>query len=88
MFYVYILYSHKDKSLYVGQTNDLDARFKRHTSGYVEATKHRLPLSCIYSEQFDTRSEAMHREHFLKSLWSSRFKKKLKDAFELKHKSE
>ena len=88
MFYVYILYSHKDKKLYVGQTNDLGARVKRHASGYVDATKHRLPLTCIYSEQFETRSEAMQREHFLKSLWSSRFKKKLKDEFELQLRNE
>ncbi len=82
MFYVYILYSHRDKRLYVGQTNNLEERLKRHTNGNVEATKHRLPISCIHSENFETRSEAMQRELFLKSLWSNRFKKKLKDMFE------
>jgi putative endonuclease len=82
MFYVYILYSHKDKKLYVGQTNDLDERIKRHTNGYVGATKHRLPISCIHSEMFDSRAEAMARELYLKSLWSGRFKQKLKIAFE------
>lgn len=68
MFYVYILYSHKDKKLYVGQTNNLDERIKRHTNGHVEATRHRLPITCIHSETFNSRAEAMAREHYLKSL--------------------
>ncbi len=82
MFYVYILYSHKDKKLYVGQTNNLSERIHRHEHGYVDATKHRLPITCIHSEEYATRSESMRREAYLKSLWSARFKKKLKDTFE------
>ena len=82
MFYVYILYCHKDKGLYVGQTNNLANRLKRHDRGHNEATRHRRPLTCIYTEECATRSDSMQREKFLKSLWASRFKKKLKDAFE------
>ncbi len=68
--------------MYVGQTNNLVERLKRHEKGYVDATKHRLPVSCIHFEEFGSRGEAMKRELYLKSLWSSRFKKKLKDTFE------
>jgi len=82
MFTVYILYSHSDKNLYVGQTNNLEERVKRHNDGYVTVTKHRRPLTCIHSEQFSTRKEAMNRELFLKSLWSARFKRNLKKKFE------
>jgi putative endonuclease len=82
MFSVYILYSHKDRQLYVGQTNDLERRLTRHNDGHVDATKYRRPLTCIHSEMFDTRTEAMAREKFLKSLWSARFKKKLITEFE------
>ncbi len=82
MFSVYILYSHKDRQLYVGQTNDLKRRLTRHNNGHVDATKYRRPLTCIHSESFDTRTEAMAREKFLKSLWSARFKKKLRNEFE------
>lgn len=88
MFTVYILYSHKDKKLYVGQTNDLNQRLERHNNGYVTATKHRRPLVCIHSEEFETRGEAMAREKFFKSLWSSRFKKNLKEKFEKQNMSE
>jgi putative endonuclease len=66
----------------VGQTNNLAERIKRHTNGYVTATKHRLPVTCIYTETFNSRGEAMEREQYLKSLWSGRFKKKLKETFE------
>jgi len=82
MFYVYILYCHGDKGLYVGQTNNLADRLKRHNNGYNLATKLRRPLSCIHTEEYATRSESMQREKFLKSLWAGRFKKKLKVAFE------
>lgn len=82
MFYfIYILYSYKDKKLYVGCTNDLERRFKRHNSGYVIATKHRRPLELIHSEKFENKTDAFNRERFLKSLWGSREKKKIKDNF-------
>ena len=84
MFYIYILYSHKDRNLYVGQTNDLEKRLQRHEQGQVSATKQRLPITCIYTESFSSRQESMEREKFLKSLWSARFKKKLKADFENK----
>ncbi|MBS1539503.1 MAG: GIY-YIG nuclease family protein, partial [Bacteroidetes bacterium] len=32
-FYVYILQSDKDQSFYIGQTNNLDERLKRHNLG-------------------------------------------------------
>lgn len=35
MFVVYILYSDKDKDLYVGQTRNLEERLKRHNNGYL-----------------------------------------------------
>jgi len=47
MFYVYILFSKKDKLLYTGYTDDLRSRYNAHTNGYVKATKHRRPLTII-----------------------------------------
>ena len=78
---VYVLYSLKDKKLYVGQTNNLEKRFKLHLSGEIEATKHRQPLEIIYQENFATRGEAMTRERFLKSLWGAREKRKILDNY-------
>lgn len=76
-YFVYILRSLKDKKLYVGCAMDLSKRLDRHNRGYVLATKNRRPFSLIYSERYDDKGEAFNRERFLKSLWGSRFKKKV-----------
>ncbi len=78
MFYtVYILYSLKDKRLYVGCTINIEKRLERHIEGFVPATKFRRPLSLIYSKNFKNKAEAFNRERFLKSLWGAREKKKI-----------
>lgn len=74
---VYILYSRKDKRLYVGCTSNLAKRLKRHENGYVPATKYRLPKVLIHREELESKSDAFNRERFFKSLWSAREKKKL-----------
>jgi len=77
MFFVYVLQSHRDKKLYIGQTQNLAARLERHNAGRVPATKGRTPLSLIYSEQLQTRIEAIQRERFLKSLKGNKIFKKI-----------
>ena len=74
---VYILYSKKDKKLYVGCTSNIESRIKRHNNGHVEATRHRRPLELIHEEKFENTTEAFSRERFLKSLWGAREKKKI-----------
>ena len=82
MFYtVYILYSHKDRKLYVGCARDLEERLKRHRAGHVRATAFRRPLALIHSEKFEDKASAFNRERFLKSLWGSREKKKILTSF-------
>ena len=81
MFYTYILYSDKDKKLYVGHTNNLESRLGRHNSGLVLATKNRRPLALIHNEIYETRKEAVKREYILKSLWGSRQKKRFLDNY-------
>lgn len=77
MYYVvYILKSLKDDKFYVGQTQDLEKRLIRHNRGMVKSTKNRLPLILIYSERFQTRSEAIKREKYFKSLEGGTFIKK------------
>ena len=66
MFYVYILFSDKDKKLYTGYTPDLKARIKKHSSGYVKATKYRRPLRLVYYEAYQEEKDAKNREKFLK----------------------
>ncbi|SMC26543.1 putative endonuclease [Clostridium acidisoli DSM 12555] len=68
MNYVYILKC-KDETLYTGYTNDLDNRIKVHNSGKgAKYTRCRLPIELIYFEKYETKSEAMKREYYIKTL--------------------
>ncbi|MBU1018814.1 GIY-YIG nuclease family protein [Patescibacteria group bacterium] len=66
--YIYILQSEKDKRLYIGQTNNLEDRLKRHNTGQVKATRNRKPLKLIYHKKYKKRAEAMEMEKYLKRL--------------------
>lgn len=65
-YYVYILYSQKDGKLYIGYTEDLKKRLKKHKDGFVKATKNRRPLELIHYEAYKTESDAKQREKYLK----------------------
>ena len=67
MYFIYILKSLKDNRTYVGYTNNLDERLKRHNAGLIPATKHRRPLKLIYSEEFENVAEAKQREKYYKN---------------------
>jgi putative endonuclease len=66
-YYVYILKSLKDGSYYVGSTNNLENRLKRHNEGRVASTKSRRFWKLVYSEEHPTRSSAAKREMEIKS---------------------
>jgi predicted GIY-YIG superfamily endonuclease len=44
--------------LYTEFTPDLKARVIKHNSGFVKATKHRLPMKLIYYEAYENESDA------------------------------
>lgn len=77
MYYVYILKSQKDCSLYIGYTTDLKKRFKEHNDGLSTSTKYKRPYRLIFYEAFTDRIDAKHREIYLKSGWGFRSIKKL-----------
>jgi putative endonuclease len=66
-YYVYILQSLKNHSLYIGYTSDLKKRFKEHNSGLSQATKPFIPYKLICYEAFLNRIDAKNRETYLKS---------------------
>lgn len=66
-YYVYILFSYKDKGLYIGFTSDLKARLVSHAKGRNQATTIRRPLKLIHYEYFTNKADAKAREEFLKS---------------------
>ncbi len=68
MFYVYLLLC-ADDTLYCGYTNDLAKRESTHNSGRgAKYTKGRLPVKLVYHECFQTKSEALVREHAIKRM--------------------
>lgn len=82
-FYAYILYSFKDKKLYIGFTNNLKQRLIQHANGQVDSTKNRLPVKLIHYEFFINEKDARSREKFLKSGYGRKqFKKILKNTLE------
>ena len=66
-YYVYILQSLKNNSLYIGYTSDLKKRFKEHNSGNSKSTKPYIPYKLIFYEAFLNRTDAKNREVYLKS---------------------
>ena len=68
MNWVYILRC-GDGSLYTGWTNDLDKRIKEHKTGRGgKYTRAHAPVELVYCESFDTKTEAMSREWYIKQL--------------------
>ena len=76
MYYTYILKSLKDQKYYYGYTSDLHLRLKEHNNGKVRATKSRRPFIIHYYETIETKSEAIKRELFFKSIDGYIFLKK------------
>jgi len=67
-YYVYILEC-ADTSYYTGITNDLDMRISVHNQGKgAKYTRSRLPVHLVHSETFETKSDALKREHQIKKL--------------------
>ena len=79
--YVYIVKCN-DNTLYTGWTCNLEARIKVHNSGTgAKYTRGRLPVTLVYWEALNNRSEALSREAVIKKM-SKRQKIKLIECCE------
>lgn len=59
----------KDGSLYTGIAVDVQARFQAHSSGKgAKYTRGRGPLELVYTEVCESKSAALKREYYIKSL--------------------
>lgn len=68
MNFVYILRC-GDGSLYTGWTNDLAHRLKMHAEGKGgKYTRAHLPVELVYSEEYETATQARSREVKIKQL--------------------
>ncbi|HSD98548.1 MAG TPA: GIY-YIG nuclease family protein [Patescibacteria group bacterium] len=73
MYFVYVLQSMKDDNFYTGFSDNLKRRLSKHNTGLVTATKHRLPLKLIYYEFCLNKTDALHREIYLKTSWGKKY---------------
>jgi len=70
MYHLYILLSKKTSNYYIGSTGNIDDCIIRHNSGRSKSTTSGIPWLLVYSEEFESRSEAIHREMEIKG-WKS-----------------
>lgn len=67
-YYTYVILT-QDNTLYCGYTDDVEKRFEAHVCGKgAKYTRAHKPLKIIYTECFDTKSEAMKEEYRIKHL--------------------
>ena len=67
MFYVYYLKSQKYNQNYIGYTEDLKTRLKRHNDGLVQSTKPYRTWELIFYEAYKNKKDAKRRECYLKT---------------------
>jgi putative endonuclease len=81
-YYVYILQSLKNGSLYIGRAKDLRRRLKQHNNGLDMHTKKYMPWQVIHYEAYRNEKDAQRREGYLKTSQGSRLlKRMLKEYF-------
>lgn len=74
-YYTYVLKSSKDHDLYIGWTDNLKKRFKKHNEGKVLSTIYRRPLKLVYCEACLDKQKAIKREKYFKTGFGRRFLK-------------
>ncbi|WP_088043523.1 GIY-YIG nuclease family protein [Bacillus sp. EAC] len=66
--YLYVLECN-DASFYAGYTTNIERRIKQHNDGKgAKYTRSRVPVRCIYQEEFLSKREAMQAEYAFKQL--------------------
>ena len=76
MHFVYVLYSARFDRSYVGMTANISQRLAQHNSGRTKSTKAFIPWKVVHTELYTSRTEARHREIYLKSAAGRRWRKK------------
>ena len=82
--FIYILYSESIDQYYVGSTKDLEDRIFRHNNSGSKATKKADDWKLVYTESYNSKSEASRREleikrnkvkNILSGFWLSKAKR-------------
>jgi len=67
-FFVYLIQSLSTGKFYIGHTNNLEDRLRRHNEGRSKYTRNKGPWKLVAYKIFNTRKDAMHFEKRLKRL--------------------
>jgi putative endonuclease len=62
MYHVYILKSWVSEKFYIGYTNDLEQRLRKHNSGSNKSTRPYRPWTIVYKQNFVDKNSAWLRE--------------------------
>lgn len=76
-FYAYVIKSVNHDYYYKGHCENLESRLSQHNTGMTASIKAYLPFKLVYSEQFETREDAIKREKYFKSAAGRRFLKRI-----------
>ncbi len=78
MYQTYILYSKSKDRYYVGSTSvGVELRLTRHNEGWTTSTKSGIPWKVEYVMSFDSKTDALKFERFIKKQKSRGFIEKL-----------
>ena len=66
-YFVYVLFSLKDKKLYTRFSTNLKKRILYHNKGLNTSTANRRPLKIIFYEAYINKEDALKRENYLKT---------------------
>ena len=67
MYYLYILLNEARTRTYTGVCHDIHKRLRDHNEGRVQSSRPYRPYKVIYTNAFETLSEARKEERFYKS---------------------
>ena len=76
-YYAYVLYSPNTDRFYKGHCSDVSRRLAEHNAGKTKSIKAFIPWKLVYSEEFNSREEAIKREKYFKTAAGRRFLKKV-----------
>ena len=78
MYQTYILFSKSKDRYYIGSTSvGVELRLTRHNEGWTRSTKSGIPWKVKYVKSFDSNTEALNFEKFIKKQKSRGFIEKL-----------
>ena len=80
-YFVYVICTKKESKLitYVGYTNNLKRRINLHNTGKCAKFTRGRTWKIIYTEKYDTKSEAKSREYYIKK--NRKFRNLIKERY-------